>query len=370
MPCLNETKTIGDCIQKIHTTCQTLNLKYEVLVSDNGSTDGSQELCRNLGARVAPAVERGYGAALKNGFDHALGDYIIFADADDTYDFREIPKFWTEVQKGHEVVIGTRLNGHIHPGAMPLLHRYLGTPVLTFLIRLFYGIQITDCNSGMRLLKKSVYQRLGMVSSGMEFASEMLIKLGLHRVGISEIPIQLWPDRRGRPPHLKTWRDGWRHLRFILMYAPNQILIRPGLVLLTLGTLMVGGLSFGPIQLLQRFWDYHTQIVGATFGLVGMTMWGFGHLVWHFSEVGLSIPARPTGPFLRWSFERKLVFGGLTILAGAAVLVNLIQQWAELGFQNLSAINGIVLSLYLIVCGVWVVLLSLTLFTFEYKLKK
>jgi len=370
MPCLNEIKTLGACIEKIHTTCRKLGISYEVLVSDNGSTDGSIELAKSLQARVVHAPQRGYGAALKYGFSQARGEYILFADADDTYDFTEIPKFWDEVKKGADVVIGTRLKGFIQKGAMPPLHRYLGTPVLTALIRILYRIPITDCNSGMRLLKKSVYEKLRMVSSGMEFASEMLIKLGLTRIPIREVPIHLWPDRRGRPPHLKTWRDGWRHLRFILMYAPRQLFVKPGLVFYILG--LVGVLAFvrGPLHINSVLFDYHSQLAFATLGLIGFTMWSYGQLIYFFSHIKEFMYDKAPGFYMRLSLEKKLMIGAVTMLLGLVFAANVVSTWAHHGFKDLSEMHKFVASLFFTVSGFMSILLAGTLFTFEYDAKK
>jgi glycosyltransferase involved in cell wall biosynthesis len=365
MPCLNETKTLGACIEKIHETCRKAGIRYEILVSDNGSIDGSQELARSLGARVEHAEQKGYGAALMNGFAQARGEYVLFADADDTYDFREIPRFWEEVRRGHPVVIGTRLKGNIHPGAMPPLHRYLGTPVLTFLIRTLYRIPISDCNSGMRLLKLSEYLRLKMSSPGMEYASEMLVKLGLLSIPVREIPIPLWPDRRGRRPHLRTWRDGWRHLRFILMYSPRPLLILPGFALYMLGLLGVLAFSAGGLTIGGRLFDYHSQIVLATLGLVGFTMWSFGQLIVFFSPIGDFAPNRKRSRYFEMSLEKKLVLGLLAISIGVGFGGQVVLSWASSGFGELSAIHRLVASLYFVVSGFVSMLLAATYFTFE-----
>lgn len=226
IPCLNEAATLPIVIDKALKSFQRLHLKGEVVISDNGSTDGSVKIAEKFGARVVHCPQKGYGNALRCGFKNAKGKYLIMGDADDSYDFARIDKFVDELKKGADLVMGTRLRGTIHKGAMPWLHRYLGTPVLTFLINLFFGTKISDCNCGMRGLTKGSFEKLQMVSGGMEFASEMVIKAGLFKLIIKEIPIHFYRDKRGRKPHLKTWSDGWRHLKFIF----GSFLSKPVLV--------------------------------------------------------------------------------------------------------------------------------------------
>jgi len=212
IPCLNEKDTIGLVVQKAMTSLQKLGLQGEVLVSDNGSNDGSVQIANNLGARVVPCSRKGYGNALKSGLSSAAGKYLIMGDADDSYNFAEIDDFIKYLQKDNDIVIGTRLRGKIEKGAMPFLHRYLGTPVLTFIINMLFGTKISDCNCGMRGVRKDAFEKLNLESSGMEFASEMIIKAGILKLKIKEIPISFYRDKRNRSPHLNTWRDGWRHL--------------------------------------------------------------------------------------------------------------------------------------------------------------
>jgi glycosyltransferase involved in cell wall biosynthesis len=217
IPCLNEASTLPIVIEKALKSFKRLNLRGEVVVSDNGSTDGSVKVASKFGARVIHCAQKGYGNALRYGFKQAKGKYFIMGDADDSYDFSNIDKFVSELRKGADLVMGTRLKGTIHRGAMPWLHRYLGTPVLTFLINLFFGTRISDCNCGMRGLTKEAFEKLHLKSGGMEFASEMVIKAGIQNLKIMEIPIHFYKDKRGRKPHLKTWSDGWRHLKFIFV---------------------------------------------------------------------------------------------------------------------------------------------------------
>lgn len=366
MPCLNEAKTLGACIEKIHAAGKKMGIPYEVLVADNGSTDGSIEIAERLGARVCHVPRKGYGAALRAGFESAKGEYVLFADSDDTYDFRVLPEFWARVQEGHRVVIGSRLRGTIHKGAMPFLNHYLGTPVLTFLIRDLFSLGITDCNSGMRLLHRDEYARLKMVSPGMEFASEMLVKLGLLRVPVCEIPIDLHPDRRGRPPHLRRWRDGWRHLRFILMFAPDRLFSRPGLVAFWVGAFGVTSLTFGPIVTEINKFDYHTQMASMTLGILGLTVWGFGRLIEFFSPIRDFVSGGGKGGFLSWSLESKLLVSLASFLVGLIPFAIVIFRWVRHGFQGISEPNLMLTGQFYVLVSIVLGLLSLTFYTFDY----
>lgn len=216
IPCLNEEKTIEICINKCLKSFKKLGINGEVIVSDNGSTDKSIELSKNLGAKVFPCEIKGYGATLKNGFAHAKGQYILMGDADDSYDFNQIDLFYNKIQEGYDMVIGTRLKGNIHKGAMPFLHRYLGTPVLTALVNVFWGLKISDSQCGMRIFKKSSLDKIQLECDGMEFATELLTKSASAKWKIFEIPIEFFKDGRNRKPHLRPWRDGFRHLRLIV----------------------------------------------------------------------------------------------------------------------------------------------------------
>src|SRR5260221_514094 len=221
IPCLNEAQSIRFCIEKAQAAFRSMKIVGEVVVADNGSTDGSIEIAESHGARVVHAAARGYGSALRKGIQDARGDFIVMGDADDSYDFSETPKFVEKWKAGYDFVIGNRFKGQIRPGAMPWHHRYLGTPVMSRIMNLMFRAGIGDVNCGMRGLTKRLAQQLDFRTTGMEFASESLIKAARLGVRIAEVPITLWPDRRNRPPHLRSFRDGWRHLRFMLLCAPN-----------------------------------------------------------------------------------------------------------------------------------------------------
>src|SRR5258708_6958052 len=246
IPCLSEARSIGACSEKGLQAIRQAEIRGEVLVSDNGSTDDSVEVARQHGARVVIAQEKGYGNALRKGIAEARGTFLIMGDADDSYDFSEAPRFVAKWREGFDVVMGNRFAGEIKPGAMPWHHKYIGNPVLTRMLNLLFHAGIGDSHCGMRGFSRAVYDRMDLRSTGMEFASEFVIKAAQSGARMTEIPITLWPDRRGRPPHLRSFRDGWRHLRFMLLYAPNWLFLVPGGFLMALGLGLVFWLLPGP----------------------------------------------------------------------------------------------------------------------------
>ena len=271
IPCLNEARSIAICIDKACASFSTARVRGEVVIADNGSADGSIEIAEQHGARVVHVPTRGYGNALRAGIEAAQGDFIVMGDADDSYDFSELPKFVEKWRDGYEFVMGNRFAGGIKPGAMPWHHRYLGTPVMSSLLNLFFRAGIRDVNCGMRGFTRSLYDRLGLRTTGMEFASEFVIKAAKMGTRIIEIPVTLWPDKRGRPPHLRSFRDGWRHLRFMLLFAPNWLFLVPGATITLLGLGLVVWLLPGPRRLGKAVIDVHTMLFGMVFfGLYAM----------------------------------------------------------------------------------------------------
>ncbi|TMF65241.1 MAG: glycosyltransferase family 2 protein, partial [Chloroflexi bacterium] len=238
MPCLNEVETLATCIQKARLAIDRLGLKAEIVVADNGSTDGSQELARELGARVVDVVRKGYGSALIGGIDATRGELVIMGDADDSYDFSAIGPLVDRLREGHDLVMGNRFAGEIKQGAMVWSHRWVGNPVLTAISRLFFHTPVGDMHCGLRGFRKDAYSKLHLSATGMEFASEMVIKASLQGMKIAEVPVVLSPDGRSRPPHLRTWRDGWRHLRFMLLFSPRWLFLYPGLILFAVGAVL------------------------------------------------------------------------------------------------------------------------------------
>ncbi|MSX34697.1 MAG: glycosyltransferase, partial [Actinobacteria bacterium] len=248
LPCLNEAETLAVCIRKARASMNELGIDGEVVIADNGSTDGSQDIARSEGARVVDVPTRGYGAALIAGITDAKGTFVIMGDADDSYDLSNLGPFIEALRGGAELVMGNRFAGGIAPGAMPALHRYLGNPVLTAVGRVLFRSPVKDFHCGLRGFRRDAILELDLRTTGMEFASEMVVKATLNKLTIVEVPTTLSPDGRSRPPHLRTWRDGWRHLRFLLLYSPKWLFLYPGIVVFLLGLILGGALLRGPIN--------------------------------------------------------------------------------------------------------------------------
>ena len=270
MPCLNEAETLAACIAKARGYLERARIVGEVIVADNGSTDGSQELALRCGARVVRVTERGYGAALLGGVRGARGKFVVIGDADDSYDFSRLDRFVATLREGFDLVMGNRFKGGIAPGAMPALHRYLGNPVLSGIGRLFFPTPIRDFHCGLRGFRKDAIDGLHLRTTGMEFASEMVVKATLAGLRIAEVPTTLSPDGRSRPPHLRSWRDGWRHLRFLLMFAPRWLFLYPGLAMMAWGLAVCGLVMPGPLRMGSVVFDVHTLVIGTTAIIVGM----------------------------------------------------------------------------------------------------
>jgi hypothetical protein len=317
IPCLNEAATIASCVRDALDTMAAHGIDGEVVVSDNGSDDGSVEIAQRAGARVVSCAVQGYGAALQNGIAHARGRNILMADADRSYDFTLLPGFIQKIRTGSQFVMGSRLQGKIERGAMPWLHRYVGTPVLTSILNALFGTRITDCNCGMRCFDRDLFYRLGIVAPGMEFASEMVVKAAVHGVPITELPIDFYKDQRGRRPHLRSFRDGWRHLRLLLWHAPDHTMTLPGLVMLTVGLLLVFSQVSGPVSIAHRSLDIHYMILGVTLALVGLSGTASGLVVGATAPAGRVRHLRVLAAAHRWiSFDRAASLAGLLVLAG------------------------------------------------------
>jgi glycosyltransferase involved in cell wall biosynthesis len=310
MPCLNEAETLATCIGKARDYLERHKIAGEVLIADNGSSDGSQEIATNSGARVVPIPERGYGSALRGGIAAAKGQYIIMGDADDSYDFTNLSPFLEKLRQGYDLVMGNRFQGGIKPGAMPVLHKHLGNPVLTWLGRLFFGSPCGDFHCGLRGFSKQAIEQLNLRTTGMEFASEMVVKASLYGLKITEVPTTLSPDGRSRPPHLKTWRDGWRHLRFLLMYSPRWLFLYPGLALMFLG--FVATIWFIPQP------KVHTLLYSATALIIGFQIVSFAVFTKAFAiSEGLLPEDRKLRRFLRYiNLEVGLIIGVILFLLG------------------------------------------------------
>lgn len=338
MPCLNEAATLATCIDKARASAHRIGVSFEILVADNGSTDGSLEIAKAAGARILHVSERGYGAALRAGIDGAQGRYVIMADADDSYAFDALEPFYGALEAGHDLVMGNRFRGGIAPGAMPPLHRYLGNPVLSFIGRLFFRIKIRDFHCGMRGFRTEAIRALKLQTSGMEFATEMVIKAAMARLNIHEIPTTLKPDGRNRPPHLRSWRDGWRHLRFMLLFSPRWLFLYPGLLLFILGAL--GSLWLIPEMRVVKGigFDIHTLLYTAAASVVGMQMMLFGILA---RTTGSALGLLPHSRLTEWltkcfRLELGLLAGGAFILAALALALQTLLGWEIGGFSALD----------------------------------
>ncbi len=293
MPCLNEAQTLGVCIAKAQAFLERERICGEVLIADNGSTDGSIQIAEAGGARVVHVSQRGYGAALLGGIEAARGEYIIMGDADDSYDFENLDGFVENLRAGDDLVVGNRFEGGIDKGAMPALHYYLGNPVLSLIGRTLYRIPVGDFHCGLRGFRRDSIRKLQLQTSGMEFASEMVVRSGLDGLRISEVATTLRRDGRGRPPHLRTWRDGWRHLKFLLMYSPRWLYLVPGLILLLTGMLLALALAGGPVTIANAVTlDLNSFIAGCVMAVVGHQMISFGLIARYYASITGMLPAR------------------------------------------------------------------------------
>lgn len=339
IPCLNEAKTIGTCLQKAKRSLAQLQLSFsEIIVADNGSNDGSMEICLAEGATVVRVEQRGYGAALDAGIREAKGDWIIFADGDDSYDFSEMGAFVPLMQEGYELVVGNRFAGNIQQNAMPFLHRYLGTPVISFIGRRSFQVPLSDFNCGMRAIKKSAYLNLGMKARGMEFASEMIAKAGLNQLKMAEVPVNLYKDGRGRKPHLRTWQDGWKHLRLILLLSPKWLLLYPAVLFLTIGSILGGLLVFSYIRIFNLVLDIHTLYYASVMFMVGIQLLQFYILARLYgSNMGI-YPAKQFSNivFRIMAFEKALVAGSFIFFLGLLLTAYAVFQWQQSGFGELD----------------------------------
>ena len=276
IPCLNEEQTLALCISKAQASFRTMGICGEVIVADNGSTDRSIEIAQSMGARVVTEERKGYGAALRRGITEARGNIIVMADADDSYDWSAIEPFVRKIQEGYDLVMGNRFQGGIMPGAMPPLHRYLGNPVLSWVARRSFGVPIRDFHCGMRAFTRQAFEKMMLQTPGMEFATEMVANAAHQGLRIGEIPIVLHPDKRGRPPHLRSFRDGWRHLRFILTYAPDYTFLAPGILMLLAGLVLQAVLVMGPVTIGGLYLGIHFLALGCLLALAGFNIFNLG----------------------------------------------------------------------------------------------
>jgi glycosyltransferase involved in cell wall biosynthesis len=338
MPCLDEAETLASCIQNAQRAIDKSNLPAEIIVADNGSTDGSQAIAKELGARVVDVARKGYGRALIGGIDAAQGRFVIMGDADASYDFGAIGPFIEKLNQGYDLVLGNRFLGGIETGAMPWSHRWLGNPVLTWISHGFFHTPVGDTHCGLRAFTKDAYDRMQLRATGMEFASEMVIKASLKGMRITEVPVVLHPDGRSRPPHLRTWRDGWRHLRFMLLFSPRWLFLYPGLALFFVGAVLSAALIAGPLHIGALRLDIHTLLVAGFACLIGYQLVLFAVFTKIFA---IREGFHPPHPLLERVFEHVtlevgLLAGALMALGGFAGLVAAVVSWQSVGFGSLD----------------------------------
>ena len=374
MPCLNEAETLAVCIQKARACLADNGVSGEIIIADNGSTDGSQSIAEAEGARVVPVEARGYGSALMGGIAASRGRFVIMADADDSYDFSALMPFIEKLRDGSDFVIGNRFKGGIALGAMPPLHRYLGNPVLSGLGRLFFRSPAGDFHCGLRCFSRDAFERMNLQTTGMEFASEMVVKATLLGLRIAEVPTTLSPDGRSRPPHLRSWRDGWRHLRFMLLFSPRWLFLYPGLLLMFAGLGVGGWLLPEARQLGQATLNVHTLVYAALSVLLGFQAVLFALFTRTFAITqGLMPPSRLLNRLYRFvTLEIGLVVGGLLVLGGLGGSLAATLGWQKIDFGELEpsvVLRQVIPSIVALALGFQVVLGSFFLSVLGLKRK-
>src|SRR5258706_9169151 len=338
MPCLNEAETLAICLRKAQSSVTKLNVQGEIIIADNGSTDGSQAIATQMGVRVVAVATKVYGSALMGGIAAARGKYIIIGDADDSYDFSNLEPFFQKLRAGYDLVMGNRFKGGIQPRAMPPLHRYLGNPALSGMGRLFFRSPCGDFHCGLRGFSKAAIQKLDLRTTGMEFATETVVKATMYKLRIAEVPTTLARAGRNRPPHLRSWQDGWRHLRFMLLYSPRWLFLYPGLLLMTVGTLASGSLLASPRVLCALTLDVHTLLYAA------MAIWMRFQMVlsavftnaFDISEGLLPEDPRLTRLLRYIKLETGLLMGSLFLIIGIVMSIYALDTWEAQSFGPLN----------------------------------
>lgn len=366
MPCLNEAETLAICIEKAQWYLKEYQIKGEVLIADNGSTDGSQEIAIKMGAMLVNVKEKGYGSAIMGGILGAKGEFIIMADADDSYDFTNLNAFMEKLRSGYDLVMGNRFKGGIKPNAMPFLHKYLGNPVLTWLGKLFFNSPCNDFHCGLRGFRKQAILSLNLRTTGMEFASEMVVKSTLNKLKITEVPTTLSPDGRSRKPHLRTWRDGWRHLRFLLLYSPRWLFLYPGFFLMIMGLVTTIILLSSP--------RVHSLLYSATAIIIGFQLVNFAIFTKVYAiQEGLFPQDKKLLKFIKFfTLEQGLILGIILFLLGGIISVIALFQWESVGFGSLNPIltmRLVIPSVTSIALGLQIIFASFFLSIFQLKTK-
>ena len=339
MPCLNEAKTVGICVDKALEFIKANSIRGEVIVADNGSDDGSDEIAAKHGARVVKIEAKGYGSALKGGIKASRGKYIIMGDADDSYDFASLMPFVEKLREGYDLVMGNRFAGGIKSGAMPPLHRYIGNPVLSGLGRLFFKTSCHDFHCGLRGFSREAVERMQLKTTGMEFASEMIMRASFCQMKVTEVATTLWPAGRERPAHLRSWHDGWRHLRFMLLLSPRWLFFYPGLVLMVIGGLVGARLVAGPVMIGGIGFGIHTLAYAGAMVSIGFNAVLFAVLTSVYVLQAGIIPREPKylRAFKKVSLETGLAVGGIVLLAGIIGFVISILMWNQEGFGRMDS---------------------------------
>jgi len=339
MPCLNESETLATCIRKAHSGLKDAGVTdYEIIIADNGSDDGSQDIAREEGARVVDVPVRGYGAALIGGINAAEGKYILMGDSDDSYDWSSITPFIEKLREGYQVVMGTRLKGTILKGAMPFLHRYLGNPVLTFIGKVLFNSKASDFHCGLRGFETKSIRSLDLHTTGMEFATEMVAKAALNKLTMAEVPITYYPDGRSGGTHLRTWRDGWRHLTFMFLMSPDWVFLYPSLVIFAIGAVLMGITLPAPLTVGTITFDVHTLLIAGTLITLAyqiLMLWGISRLVAQQMRL-IPTPRSIQALSERFSLNSGLMLGAVITLVGIFVILYSVFVWSEVGFQELN----------------------------------
>jgi glycosyltransferase involved in cell wall biosynthesis len=362
MPCLDEEEAVGGCVREALGALRLMGVPGEVLVVDNGSTDGSAQIAAAAGARVVREDRRGYGAAYQRGFGEARGRFLVMGDADGTYPFTEIPRFVDPLRADEcDVVMGDRLGGDMAPGAMSWSHRWIGNPILSGMLRLFFHTGVSDSHCGMRAFTREAYERMNPRTTGMEFASELVVNALRSNLRIREIPIRYRP-RLGESK-LAGLRDAWRHVRFMLLFSPSYLFQLPALALLAVGMVLILALAGGPRELFGRVWDYHPLLFGCLAVILGYNLLLFDAIAKAFSmEAGFARPGRWLSRLLGvFRLERGLLLGGLALIAGLGLEAKIVFDWMRTGFRELMAVRGVVLGITGVILGLQTIFASFLL---------